>query len=150
MSKRVLILSHAEARRRAIDAVAIAPDGYTVTIAEPKKSRAQEEKYHAQIGDIARQYLVRGVRLDDEQMKRVLVSAFKEDTKNDPDLGPLWRQVGEMQMVVVLRGEVVLFGDQTRRFPKRLASAFVEWLYAFGAEIDVQWSEPARRAREPA
>lgn len=35
MTKRAFILSHAEARQRAIEAVRTAPDGYGVTVAEP-------------------------------------------------------------------------------------------------------------------
>ena len=38
---------------------------------------------------------------------------------------------------------VVALGTQSRRFPKKLASAFVEWLYALGAEVGVRWSAAA-------
>ena len=45
------VLSHQLARKRAAQAVAEAPEGHIVTIREPRKSRDQEEKYHAQIGE---------------------------------------------------------------------------------------------------
>ena len=132
-------------RQRAIDAVGMAPDGVVVTIKEARKSREQEERYHAMFGDIARQVPVNGVRLDQESMKRVLVSAFKIDTKDDPDLRDYWKQVSDVPMVVGMRGEIVILGDQTRRFPKPLASALIEWLFALGAEHDVRWTDPAER-----
>ena len=114
-----------------------------VTVTEPKKSRVQEAKYHAMFGDIARQVPIRGVKVSEDDMKRALFSAFKIDTKNDPDLRDAWAEFGEARMGIGFRGEIVLFGDQTRNLPKRLASALIEWLYAFGAEHDVQWTEPA-------
>jgi hypothetical protein len=143
--KKTYILAHDVARQRAVEAVRNAPDGFSVTIAEPIKSRGQEEKYHAQIGDIAAQWQYLGVKWSAEDMKRILVNAFKEDTKNDPELGECWRSMGELRAVPGLRGGLVVLGEQTRRFPKRLASAFVEWLYALGAEMGVEWSEPAQR-----
>lgn len=152
---RLFRLVHQDARQRAAAFVLRdAADGCEVLIREPRKSRPQEEKYHAMFDDIARQVPVHGVTLDAESMKRVLVSAFKVDTKDDPELAEFWREVAEIPMTVGFRGEIVIFGDQTRRFPKKLASALVEWLYAFGAEHGVQWSEPkaakvkGRTARE--
>ena len=40
------------------------------------KSREQEEKYHAMIGDISRQMRYHGEKLDRESWKRLLVEAF--------------------------------------------------------------------------
>lgn len=139
---RLFILSHSTARRNAIQAIQEAPDGDVVTIKPPKKSRAQEEKYHAMFDDIARQVPLHGVTINEADMKRALFSAFKIDTKDDPDLAKEWREFGEVRMAVGFRGEIIVFGDQTRKLPKKLASALIEWLYAFGAEHDVVWSEP--------
>lgn len=147
MTKRLFILSHQTARQNAKRAIDEAPDGHTVTLAEPKKSRAQEEKYHAQIGDLAAQWPIHGKLRDEETVKRLCVDQFRRDTTKDPDLGPLWDEMGTMEMMPSIDGSgVVMLGWQTRRFPKRLASAFVEWLYALGAEVGVVWSEPERKA----
>jgi hypothetical protein len=143
--KRVFHLSHDLARRRAADACLSAPAGYEVRIKEPRKSRDQEEKYHAQIGDIASQWHYLGVKWSAEDMKRILVNGFKEDTKDDPELAECWRSMGEIKVVPGMRGGLLVLGDQTRKFPKRLASAFVEWLYALGAEQGVVWTEPKER-----
>jgi hypothetical protein len=143
---RLFILSHAEARRRAAQHCMEAPDGHLAKFSEPRKSRDQEAKYHAMFGDIARQVQVGGIKLSEESMKRALVSAFKIDTKDDPELSRYWREMAEMKMFVGFRGEIVLDGDQTRKFPKPLASALIEWLYAFGTERDVVWSDERQAA----
>lgn len=145
--KRTLILAHDMARSRALQAVAEAPDGYVVVISEPRKSRVQEEKYHAMFSDVARQVPVRGELVNAEDMKRLLFSAFKVDTRNDPELSEAWEAFGDLRIAIGFRGETVLMGDQTRKLPKVLASALIEWLYAFGAEHDVRWTEPGTKPR---
>lgn len=144
---RKYILVHDLARQRAVQGVMAADAGWEVLVRPPRKSRDQEERYHAMIGDIARQFEHAGRRWDAEDMKRLLVDAFKQDTRDDPDLSPLWREMGDLRLVPAIgRDGFVALGDQTRKFPKRLASAFIEWLFAFGAERGVEWSEPQRRA----
>lgn len=117
-----------------------------LVVSEPKKSREQEEHYHALIGDIAKQQTVYGKTMNAEAWKRLLIAAFKHDTQDDPDLAPLWRAFGDVELVPALnnRPGFVMVGDQSRRFGVKLASAFIEWLYAYGAEHDVKWSEPKR------
>lgn len=113
----------------------------------PSKSREQEERYHAMIGDIAKQYLHCGKEWKLDDMKRILVDQFRRDTFNDPDFSDLWAKMGVSEMAPSLRGEgVVLLGIQTRKFPSKLASAFIEWLYALGAELNIIWSEPKQLA----
>src|SRR3546814_3576481 len=36
---------------------------------------------------------------DDEDMKRILVDAFKHETKNDPDFVDLWANMGDLRLV---------------------------------------------------
>jgi hypothetical protein len=147
--KRVFVLqplSHPARRNCAEFVLNEAEDGCTVTVKSPGKTRPQEEKYHAQIGDIARQWAYLGVQWSEDDMKRILVNGFKEDTKDDEELAACWREMGEVKAVPGMRGGLVILGDQTRRFPKKLASAFVEWLYALGAEVGVEWTEPKERA----
>lgn len=119
-----------------------------ITVSEPVKSREQEEHYHAQIGDIAKQCQVYGKKLSAESWKRLLIDAFKHDTKNDPDLAPLWASFGNIELVPALNNPgFVVVGEQSRKFGVRLASAFIEWLYAYGAESGVRWSEPKNNRR---
>lgn len=112
-----------------------------ITISEPVKSREQEEHYHALIRDIAQQVTVYGKKLPAESFKRLLIDAFKYDTQNDPDLAPLWKSFGSMELVPALNHPgFVVVGEQSRRFGVKLASAFIDWLLAYGAENGVRWS----------
>lgn len=113
------------------------------------KTREQEKLYHAQINDIARQYAHAGRKWEADDMKRLLVDAFRRDTKDDPDLRDLWATFGELRLAPAIGADgFVALGYPTRRFPKRLASAFIEWLYAFGVEAGIAWSKDAQRPRE--
>lgn len=120
-----------------------------VVVRAPLKSRDQEEKYHAQIHDIARQVPFHGKLRDaDHFWKRILVDAFKYDTKDDPDLRDEWAKMGGIETVPALNHDgFVILGEQTRKFPAKLASAFIEWLNAYGAENNVRWSVPKWQER---
>jgi len=134
------------------------PQGdFEVVIRKANKTRDQEERYHAMIGDIAEQYEYFGRKWHQEDMKRLLVDAFKHETKGDhinyPELQDAWAQMGDMRLVPAMgRDGFVALGDQTRRFPKKLATAFITWLFAFGSEQRIVWSDPqyAEQAREAA
>ena len=111
------------------------------------KSRDQEEKYHAMIGDIARQYTHSGRKWNNGDMKRLLVDAFRHETIADPVNYPgfdrLWKEVGDVRLAPAIgRDGFVALGEQTRRFPTKLANGFITWLTAFGNEQGVQWSDP--------
>lgn len=145
MTKIILKLTNAAARQAAHRRVDEAPDGWIVRIGEPLKSRDQEEKYHAMIGDIAKQFLFCNRLWDAEDMKRLLIDQFRRDTSNDPDFADEWRSMGIVDMAPSIDGAgVVALGVQSRRFPKRLAICFIEWLYAFGGEHEIVWSDPVK------
>lgn len=130
------ILAHAEARRRAMEAVRTAPDGFVVRVSPPGKSRDQEERYHAMIGDIAKQWRFMDREWPADDMKRILVDAFAE----------AMRQAGtplhhDGRVVPSIDGHrVVQLGIQTSRFRKSEASEFIEFLFAWGAENRIVWS----------
>ena len=107
-----------------------------------KKSREQEEKYHAMIGDIARQMKYQGETLDSESWKRLLVEAFVHvmretaQAENKPD--PFG---GQARLLMSLDGQrIVQLGVQTRKFRKGVASEFIEYLYAYGTENGVRFT----------
>lgn len=111
----------------------------TITVADPAKSRPQEEKYHAIIGEIAAAERLYGKKLSPESWKRLLIDAFKHATKDDPDLNAEWDKFGGVEVLPALNHPgFVMVGEQSRKFSKKLASAFIEWLLAFqsGAERD--------------
>jgi hypothetical protein len=119
---------------------------------EPKKSRIQEEKYHAQINDIAKQCKFLDQKWDSEEWKRLLIDAFvrvmrteaKERGEPDPfsDAG---------KVVPALDGEgFVQLGIQSRNFKIKIASQFIEYLYAWGSWNNVVWSDAAQWENEHA
>lgn len=129
------------AYKHAAQAVSLGP--HEVVVRRAIKSRDQEEHYHALIADIAEQYEHFGRKWHREDMKRLMVDAFKHDTINDSDLAKLWAQMGDMRLVPAIgRDGFVPLGEQTRRFPKALATAFIDWLYAFMAENHIRCTDP--------
>lgn len=94
------------------------------------KSREQEEKYHAMIGDIAKQAQHMGAKWDAETWKRLLVDKYV-------------REIGlHSQIMANLDGNgLVQLGFQTRNFTKEQASEFVEWLHSWGANNGITFTE---------
>jgi hypothetical protein len=126
--------------RKLVKAHLVAGNRVAIRVCEPEKSRDQEEKYHAMIGEIASQVPVGGRHLDADTMKRLLVDQFKADTL--VDMADDWAKFGALDMVPSLDGQrVVVLGVQTRRFTVRLGAAFIEWLYAWGSDAGVVFTE---------
>jgi len=103
----------------------------TLEIKDATKSRHQEEKYHAMIGEVAKQAQHLGAKWDAESWKRLLVDQFCKD--NGLKTGAV---------IPNLAGDgIVQLGMQTRNFTKEQASEFVEWLFAWGAEHGVTYEQ---------
>lgn len=143
--KQTFFLVHDMARGRAVEAVRTAPEGYVVRIEPPKKSRDQEEKYHAMFSDVARCCDFNGMKLPAESWKRLLVEAFVQVKREEargtgqPDPFPRGRVLPSLDGLRIVQVEVL-----TRTFKKREASEFIEFLLAWGAERDVHWTNPVR------
>ena len=134
--KQTFILAHDMARANAARAVQAAPDGYMVQISEPKRKDIQSEKFHAMIGDIAKQCEFMGGKLDADDWKRLLVDMFAKVMR---DLGTPLHHDG--RVIPSLDYErVVQLGIQTRDFWVREAADFIEYIHAFGAEKGVRFS----------
>jgi hypothetical protein len=139
-------MKHDVARQNAVKAVQSAPDGWMVQVSEPAKKREQEEKYHAMVGDIAKQCDYNGRKLDSESWKRLLVEAFvfilREEARgqNKPDPFPSGRLLPSLDGMRIVQVEVL-----TRNFKVSQASQFIEYLAAFGAEKGVHWSETQQK-----
>ena len=113
-----------------------------VTLQPETRKLAQNAHFHSLIHQIAAH--VGGPLVDPDDAKRILISAFKIDTIKDVDLREEWERFGDYRMGRGLRGETVLLGTQSRDFTIKLATAFIEWLYAFGVEHGVKfkaWEE---------
>ena len=135
---RPLVITGDVARNAICHSVLLAPIGHVVTIAEPKKKRIQEEKYHAMIGDIAKQCTFMNQKWHEEDWKRLLVDSFaKAMRESGTPLHHDGRVVPSLDME-----RVVQLGIQTRQFWIAEASEFIEYLFAWGAmhEPPVRWS----------
>jgi hypothetical protein len=96
----------------------------TMEIKLASKTREQEEKYHAMIGDIAKQAQHMGAKWSAEDWKRLLVDQYLREVENI-----------QGKVVPNLDGSgIVQLGFQTRKFTKEMANEFIEWLYAWSAE----------------
>jgi hypothetical protein len=95
----------------------------TMEIKLVSKTREQEEKYHAMIGDIAKQAQHMGAKWSSEDWKRLLVDQYLREVENI-----------QGKVVPNLDGSgIVQLGFQTRNFTKEMANEFIEWLYSWAA-----------------
>lgn len=122
--KQVFILAHHEARRRAMQAVADAQDGYSVTIAEPTRTLEQNAAQWPYLAGFAqqKQLCINGVMqwVADDDWKDVLTACWN----------------GEMRMAV-FDGKVIMLPQRTSKFGKRVFSDWMEFLIAMAAQSGV-------------
>jgi hypothetical protein len=128
MDKRIFRLVHAEARRRAAEAIAQAPDGYVVRVSEPNRNLEQNALMWALLSELEQQTDWHGVRLTAEEWKDLLSAGLVKS-----------------RVVPNIEGNgFVILGQRTSKMTKREFAELIELIYAFGAERGVRWSEPAR------
>lgn len=102
-----------------------------LTLTEESKSREQEQKYHAMIGEIAKQAQHLGAKWDSEDWKRLLVQKFCKEYA-----------LAGGRIIPNLDGDgIVQLDHQTRKFTKEQGSQFIEWLHAWGADHDIVFKE---------
>lgn len=87
------------------------------------KTREAEAKYHAMIGEVAKQAQHLGATWSADDWKRLLLDAFARETG---------RTHGKVIPNLDKTG-VVEVGIQSRKFSKADASEFIEWLHAWCA-----------------
>lgn len=122
--RRTFIMAHSEARRRAMAAVADAPQGYAVTVAPPKRSLEQNAALWARLGEIAEQVEWHGQHLAAAEWKDVFSAALKKQ-----------------KAVPGIDGGFVILGSSTSRMSKAELSDLLELIASFGAERGVQFAE---------
>jgi len=137
MTKRIFILAHETARRRAMDHVWDAPDGYRVEVSEPKKKRVQEEKYHAMVSEIAAQSDYAGRKWPAADMKRILIDEFADEMRNAGS--PLHH---DSRIIPSENGKrIIQLEIHSSDFYVKEAAQFIEFLAAWGAMRDVKFKE---------
>lgn len=135
MSKRTFILVHAQARAGAIQAVKDAQDGYAVTIAEPRRTLAENAKFHAICSNIAKSDMQwAGKKRTAAQWKVLLVSGHAVATKEGAD------------MVPGIEGEFVNLRESTALMSVKRAASLIEYAIAFCAMNEIPLNEPMKYA----
>jgi hypothetical protein len=132
--KRVFKLVHAEARRRAVEAIQTAPEGYAVTVSEATRSLDQNAAQWPILQAFADQlqWPVNGafVWMTPEEWKDVLTAAFKRET---------------VRVAMGMDGGMVMLGSRTSEFGKKQFSDWLEFLNATAAarDVDLHYREHA-------
>lgn len=103
-------------------------DEAALIVTEPRRTLDQNSKLWPMLGDIAEQVEWHGQKLKDFEWKDVFTAALKR-----------------YRAVPGIDGGIVLLGMRTSRMTKAELSELIESIYAFGAEHEVVWSEPARK-----
>ena len=105
----------------------------TLEIKPASKSRDQEEKYHAIIGDIAKQAQHMGAKWDAETWKRLLVDKYV-------------REIGLTSKIMANldNNGLVQLGFQTRKFTKEQASEFVAFLICWCDQNGIELNDDSK------
>lgn len=124
---KTFVLVHDEARRRAGEAVRLAPAGSVVTVGEAKATRSQNDKVHPLVREIAHYLIDKGApKRTEEWWRHYLVAMYAgQEVVPNPD--------GSGGFTVMNR-----IGG-TSEMTKAEKSSFIEWLFSFGVEIGMEW-----------
>lgn len=121
-------LAHKTARERAIEAVRNAPDGARVKIEEPRRTLDQNAKLWPMLHDIAIQFPYHGEHRTPDEWKGLMLHACGKEVHFLPSLDG--------------KG-FVPFGMRSSKLSKREFAELIEFIYAWGAENGIRWSDPA-------
>lgn len=126
--RRLFVLSHEEARQRAVATVQCAPDGYRVTVEPPKRSLDQNAALWPLLQAFSEQrpWAVNGVtmHLSPDEWKDILSASFQgEQMRMSPMVGS---------------GGFVMIGLRTSVMSKARFSEFLDFINASAAELGVK------------
>lgn len=128
--KQVFVMAHELARRRAMSAVADAPAGHVVTVAEPTRNLEQNALMWVLLEAFSRQLVwpVNGSmqRLSAEDWKDLMTAGFRQE---------------QPRLAMGLRGGVVMMGCSTRKMGKREMADFITFIQSEAADRGVQLEE---------
>lgn len=122
--KQLFVMAHAEARRRACDAIKAAPDGHVVRITPPTRTLEQNAALWGALTDVSRQVDWYGRKLTPDNWKHVFSAALKKQ-----------------DVVPGLHGDFVVLGVSTSDMSKSEMSDLLELIRAFGVERGVVFGD---------
>ena len=127
--KKVIKIIGEPQRQRAIELIRMLPMDvvHTVKIEEYKATRNlhQNAKLYAMLTDISNQVVWYGQKLTKEEWKDIFTSAMKK-----------------LKVVPGIDGGFVVIGAHTSKMSIAEMAELIEFMYAFGAQHNVVWSEP--------
>lgn len=130
--RRLFVMAHDEARRRAMSAVSDAPPGYVVEIREPTRNLEQNALMWVYLEAFSQQlkWPVNGAMctLTPEEWKDVLTAAFKQEGQ---------------RIAMGLNGGMVILGMRTSKMGKRQFAEFIEFIQSVAVERGVTLDEEA-------
>jgi hypothetical protein len=119
----IFVLSHQEARKRALKAVELAPDGYVIRIAPNNRNLEQNAAQWPILQAFSEQleWPVNGhmVRMTPDEWKDILTAAFNQETT---------------RLAMGLNGGVVMLGMRTSKMDKKIFSDWLNFLHAVAIE----------------
>ena len=98
------------------------------------RTHEQNAKIHAMLADISKQVELHGNKYSVHVWKRLTTAEFLKDKGERPLL------------IQDLSGEVMILWERTSKMNTKTMAEYIEWLNAFGAQEDVKWTEPKRKA----
>jgi hypothetical protein len=123
-----LILANAAVRERAIKWIRGLPDGTRVEFRGPTRTLDQNDRMWAMLTDISRQHAHHGRKYDPADWKVLALTALGR----------------EMRFAPAIDGHgFVPLGTSSSKLSKAEMSDLIEFLFAFGAENGIVWSDPS-------
>lgn len=123
MEKKTYTIHNRASARHVADLVQAAPDGWTVTIAEPTRSLAQNSLMWDLLTALQDQVEWHGVKLSKEEWKDAITAALKGQ-----------------KVIPGLNGQgFVVLGAHTSKMTIAEMNDVIEFCYAFGTEKNVRW-----------
>ena len=130
MSKKRFVLVHPEARRRAMAAVSMAPEGHVVTVQEPTRNLEQNALLWVLLTAFSEQlkWPVNGVMvtLTPEEWKDILSAAYKRESQ---------------RVAMGIDGGMVLLGLRTSQLSKREFAELIEFIQSVAVDRGVDLQE---------
>ena len=101
-----------------------------VVITGAERNAEQNKKLHAMLADISRQVEHAGMKWDVTVWKRLCTAAW------------LRERGASIQMIPAIDGNGVdVLYEPTSKLSMKKCAELIEWVYAYGAECDVKWTQ---------
>lgn len=120
-----VILRSDKHRHDAMEMIRLAPDDAVMTLAEARRTQAQNDRLWAMLTDISRQKP--GGRVGDPETWKALA---------------MHAAGFSVQFEMGLNGQPFPTGYKSSRLTVKEMTLLIEWLFAYGAEVGIEWSEP--------